>query len=191
VSQRLDHLGEQDKATSVMDVSVQGFPGGALLVGRRLDLEPLRVAHAEEMAPLLDDPRLHAFTGGEPASRSNLRERYQRLVGGQSPDGPQRWLNWVVRQRGDGRAVGTVQATVTQQDQALTAEVAWVVTTEHQGQGYAQEAAQILVAWLREHGVETVMAHVHPDHQASQGVARAIGLTATTALFDGEVRWQS
>lgn len=174
-----------------MDVSVQGFPEGPPLVGLRLDLEPLRVAHAEEMAPLLDDPRLHAFTGGEPATLPSLHERYRRLVGGQSPEGSQRWLNWVVRRRGDGRAVGTVQATVIQQDHVLTAEVAWVVTSAHQGQGYAQEAAQVLVAWLREQGVETVMTHVHPDHHASQAVARAIGLTAMATLVDGEVRWQN
>jgi hypothetical protein len=30
----------------------------------RLDLEPLTVAHAAELAPLLDDIRLHEFTGG-------------------------------------------------------------------------------------------------------------------------------
>ena len=34
----------------------------------RLDLEPLTVAHAAELAPLLDDTRLHEFTGGAPVS---------------------------------------------------------------------------------------------------------------------------
>ena len=34
----------------------------------RLALEPLRVHHAEEMAPLLDDARLFAFTGGRPVT---------------------------------------------------------------------------------------------------------------------------
>jgi hypothetical protein len=34
----------------------------------RLDLEPLAVAHAAELAPLLDDPSLHEFTGGAPLS---------------------------------------------------------------------------------------------------------------------------
>jgi len=72
--------------------------------------------------------------------------------------------------------VGTVQATVTEQsaDQAgLLAEVAWVVAAPHQGYGYARDAAGAMVAWLREQGVATVVAHVHPDHRASQGVASA------------------
>ena len=36
------------------------------LESERLVLEPLRVEHAEELAPLLDDPRLHEFIGGDP-----------------------------------------------------------------------------------------------------------------------------
>jgi RimJ/RimL family protein N-acetyltransferase len=155
-----------------------------------LDLEPLEVEHAEEMAPLLDDVRLHDVIGGQPADLPGLRDRYRRLVAGRSPDGAQQWLNWVVRRREDGQAVGTVQATVTLEDQRPVAEVAWVVATPHQGHGYAREAAGTMAAWLREQGVARIVAHVHPGHPASQGVARAVGLTATRTLVGGEVRWQ-
>jgi hypothetical protein len=34
-----------------------------------------------------------------------------------------------------------------------------------------------------------VVAHIHPGHLASQRVARAAGLSPTTAVFDGETRW--
>ena len=78
----------------------------------RLDLEPLAVAHAAELAPLLDDPRLHEFTGGEPVSAAVLADRYQRLEQRRSPGGDQGWGNWVMRVRATGRAVGTVQATL-------------------------------------------------------------------------------
>ncbi|MCM3660482.1 GNAT family N-acetyltransferase [Georgenia satyanarayanai] len=71
----------------------------------------------------------------------------------------------------------------------MTAEVAWVVAVPYQGRGYAREAAQRLMGWLREQGVTAVVAHVHPEHAASSGVARAIGLTETTAVVDGETRW--
>lgn len=169
---------------------VRDLPDGAALAGPRLDLEPLRVEHAEEMAELLDDPGLHVFIGGEPASLPDLRARYQRQVGGRSPDGSQQWLNWIVRRRADQQALGTVQATVTQDGAAPSAEVAWVVAAPHQGNGYAREAAGVLVAWLRVHGVGTVVAHVDPDNGASQRVAGALGLTATTTVVEGEVRWQ-
>src|SRR3954469_21390842 len=134
-------------------LSVQGFPHGRPPAGWRLQREPLRVEHAEELAPLLDDPGLHVFIGGEPAALPVLRERYRRQVAGRSPDGSQRWLNWVVRRREDGRAVGTVQATVTLQEEDLVAEVAWVIATPYQGRGYAREAAGSMVAWLRDRGV--------------------------------------
>jgi RimJ/RimL family protein N-acetyltransferase len=158
---------------------------------QRLDLEPLRPDHADEMAPLLDDAGLHAFIGGEPASLDDLRARYTRQAVGHSPDGTQRWLNWVVRLRDGGAPVGTTQATVTEPDGVVTAEVAWVVASAHQGRGYAVESARAMVEWLREQRVEVVVAHVHPEHQASMGVARAIGLAPTDVVVDGEVRWES
>ena len=159
--------------------------------GKRVSLEPLRVEHADELALVLGDPLLHNFIGGEPADPVQLRARYGRQVVGRSQDGSQRWLNWLVRGREDAQALGTVQATVTEQEDGLTAEVAWVIGTAHQGQGYVREAAGLMVTWLRRQGVDTVVAHVHPQHEASMAVARAVGLAATTAMVDGEVRWQA
>jgi len=156
----------------------------------RLELEPLRPEHADEMAPLLDDAALHEFIGGEPATLDELRERYTRQAVGHSPDGSQRWLNWVARVRDGGAAVGTTQATVSELDGVATAEVAWVVVRSQQGKGYAVESARAMVQWLKEQGVDVVFAHVHPEHQASMAVARAIGLTPTDEVVDGEVRWE-
>ncbi len=161
-----------------------------LLRGARVVLEPLEVAHAVEMASLLDDPGLHAFIGGGPASESELAERYRRQVAGWSADRSERWLNWVVRREADDEVMGTVQATVTPRRDALTAEVAWVVGTAYQGVGYAKEAASTMAAWLRRHGVVLLVAHVHPDHHASQAVARALGLANTGTWHDGEERWE-
>jgi len=148
------------------------------------------VEHASEMAVLLDDTGLHTFTGGRPATSEQLRDRYTRQVVGRSSDGSQRWHNWVVRERVSGVALGFVQATIVQQDGKSVAEVAWVIGTAHQGRGYAREAAMVMVAWLRQHGVEVVIAHVHPQHEASMAVARVVGLSPTGKVEDGEVRWE-
>ena len=119
----------------------------------RLGLEPLTVAHATELAPLLDDPRLHEFTGGAPVSAAALADRYRRLEKRSSPGGDQGWGNWVMRVRATGRAVGTVQATLPADGPAAgPAEVAWVVAREAQGRGYAKEAARSLVALLQAAG---------------------------------------
>ncbi|MFE2969396.1 GNAT family N-acetyltransferase [Streptomyces sp. NPDC059340] len=152
----------------------------------RLDLLPLRVEHAGEMAEGLSDPALHTFIGGTPATPEALRSRYERLVAG-SPDPAVLWCNWVLRLREEGCLVGTVQATVTGE----VAEIAWVVGTPWQGRGFAGEAARELVGRLGEEpGVRTVVAHVHPDHRASAAVAAAAGLGPTDRYQDGEVRWE-
>src|SRR5262245_4995297 len=112
----------------------------------RLLLEPLRVAHAAEMAAVLDDEELHRHVGGRPQSVDELRERYERQARGRSPDGSQRWFNWIIRERASGDPVGYVQATI---DLASgVADVAWVVGTRHQGHGFAREAAAAMLSWL-------------------------------------------
>jgi RimJ/RimL family protein N-acetyltransferase len=151
----------------------------------RLDLRPLQVEHAEEMAGVLADPTLHTFIGGTPRSPDALLARYQRLVAG-SPDPAERWLNWVIRLRDEGCLVGTVQATIADE----VAEIAWVVGTPWQGRGIAGEAARGLIGWLGTQPVHTVVAHIHPDHHASAVVAASAGLSATDVWQDGEVRWQ-
>lgn len=156
----------------------------------RLLLEPLGVEHAQEMAAVLGDPALHAFIGGVPYDEPGLRARYARLLAG-SGDPAVSWWNWVVRLRTEDRLTGTVQATVAwDTPDGTVAEVAWVVGTAWQGRGVASEAAAALVARLAALPVDRVIAHVHPAHQASRSVAAAAGLTPTSVVVDGEIRWQ-
>jgi RimJ/RimL family protein N-acetyltransferase len=151
----------------------------------RLELEPLRIAHAAEAARAFADERLHTFTGGSPADEAALRERYILQLRGSSADGSATWLNWMVRRRDTLELVGTVQATVT----AQAADLAWVVSVPHQGSGFAREAAGAMAGWLRDRGVQHFTAHVQPDHAASAAVARSLGLSPTGVVVDGEIRW--
>lgn len=153
----------------------------------RLDLLPLRVEHAREMAVVLADTGLHTYVGGVPSALGALRARYERLVAG-SPDPAVSWCNWVIRMREEACLAGTVQATITGVRERV-AEIAWVVGTPWQRRGIAAEAARGLVSWLRGRAVRTITAHIHPDHQASAAVATAAGLTPTGQWYDGEIRW--
>ena len=153
----------------------------------RLDLLPLQVEHAAEMAAVLGDPALHTFTGGAPETPEGLRARYERLVAG-SGDPSVSWCNWVISVRTVGRLAGYVQATIAPDPLGSVAEVAWVIGTDWQGRGLATEAAQGLVAWL-EDKADVIVAHVHPDHAASAAVAAACGLVPTEEVVDGEIRW--
>ncbi|MGI5163705.1 GNAT family N-acetyltransferase [Spirillospora sp. CA-253888] len=156
----------------------------------RLLLEPIAVHHAEEMAEVLDDPRLNEYIGGEPLSREELRARYEHLVAGPAPFHQEYWLNWTVFRRRDGKAVGYVQATVTPAAEGLRASVAWVTGMPHQGFGFATEAAAAMLAWLRAHGVTEISASIHPENLASAAVARKLGLHPTAEEDDGETVWR-
>ncbi|WP_067457902.1 GNAT family N-acetyltransferase [Actinomadura macra] len=174
----------------------------------RLVLEPLAVHHADEMAVVLDDPRLHHFIGGEPLTREELRARYEHLVAGPAPFHQECWLNWVVRRARDGQAVGYVQATVKPAQPGFTvtpraagstvtpsparnvASVAWVIGMPFQGFGFAGEAAHALVGWLLAHGAGEIVAAIHPENAASGAVAARVGLRPTAETADGETVWR-
>jgi RimJ/RimL family protein N-acetyltransferase len=119
----------------------QPWPKAERLGTERLTLEPLRVANAAEMADVLNDPGLHTFTGGSSLTEDELRKRYESLTAGQSPQGHEGWLNWVVRRRDTGEVIGYVQATVERDGDDRSADLAWVIGTEHQHCGLATAMA--------------------------------------------------
>jgi RimJ/RimL family protein N-acetyltransferase len=166
-------------------VTIADWPTAEPLTTGRLDLEPLRVEHAREMQPVLDDPALYVHTGGEPPSVTALAERYERQVRGHSPDGSRGWLNWVLRLRAGGVPAGLIQATLGPGG----AELAWIVGSAHQGTGLATEAATAVAAWLRAQGIGELSAHIRADNTPSEGVARHIGMSPTAEIKDGERRW--
>ncbi|MBL8832703.1 MAG: GNAT family N-acetyltransferase [Rhodospirillales bacterium] len=52
----------------------------------------------------------------------------------------------------------------------------WWIAGPHRGQGYASEAAAVMVDFARAMGVARLTAGAMPDNFASQGVARRIGM---------------
>jgi RimJ/RimL family protein N-acetyltransferase len=151
----------------------------------RLTLTPLADTDAVEMVEVLSNPSLYEFTGGEPPTLSSLTELYAFQTAG-SPREDEIWHNWVMRL--EDSAIGYVQATVI----ANTAEMAWVVGVPWQGRGYATEAGRSMMEWLAQREATQFTAHIHPEHEASQAVARALGLEATGVLDDeGEMIWAS
>jgi RimJ/RimL family protein N-acetyltransferase len=162
----------------------------ACLDTSRLSLEPLEPRHATEMVPVLAAPELYTFTGGEPPTDSNLHARYQRQSVGHSPTDDAGWLNWIIRAKETGAAIGYVQATLTVDDNVLVADIAWLVTPSEQNQGFATEASRIMLAWLLDHHVTRIRALIHPDHHASARIAQHLGLTPTSVVVEDEVLWE-
>ncbi|MEV5410109.1 GNAT family N-acetyltransferase [Thermopolyspora sp. NPDC052614] len=166
------------------------WPAAEPIATARLRLEPLRADHAPESFVVLNDQRLHTWTGGSPRSLDQLRAQYRLQAAGCSPDGSRGWLNWMLRRTADARIIGTVQATLWRPDpRRLEAELAWVVGTGQQGNGYGREAALAMARWLRARGVCRLTAYIHPAHHASAAIARALGLAPTGTVHDGEILW--
>ena len=153
----------------------------------RLRLDPLMTNDVDQLFPLLDDPALHAFIGGDPMSHDELDRWVRLVVAGESPATDERWCNWVVRLAHDATCIGTAQATIAEDEATL----AWVIGTAWQGRGYAKEAASAVATWLRSEGIDRLRANIRPDHRASNAVARSIGMAATDELADGEVVWRT
>lgn len=139
------------------------------------------------MVDVLTDPSLYRFTGGEPPTESELVRRYSSQVRGASPDGHETWINLLVLL--DAQPIGYVQATVTGGGEV--AEIAWVIGRRWQGEGHAKQAVRLLIGALADRGVRRVIAHIHPDHLASQAVAGSIGMFPTGDVVDGEERWEA
>jgi len=169
---------------------VDGLPRADGIETERLRLTPLVPDDADALFPVLDDERLHAFTGGRPDTIEELRARLGAWASERSPDGQEAWLNWLVRSAEDRRVLGTTQATVGRDHGDLCAAVAWTIGSAEQGCGVGSEAARAIVGWLITEGVTIVEAYVHPGHDASAGVARNADLVATDEIVDGEVVWR-
>jgi RimJ/RimL family protein N-acetyltransferase len=140
------------------------------------------------MVAVFAEPALYAFIGGEPPTLEELSVRFPAWAHG-SPRSDEDWHNWIVRLR-DGTAIGHLQATVTGADGDRAADIAWLIGTTWQGNGYAGEAARALVAWLEAAGVQTITAHIEAEHVASGRVAGAAGLERTDEVEEGEVVWR-
>lgn len=111
--------------------------GDAILETARLQLEPLRAAHAPLLYPLLLDPELYRFIPQDPPpALTHLATRFAKLERRTSPAGDELWLNWAVRLKGTSEYLGRVEVTVLAEP---TAYLAYEVAPPYWGNGYATD----------------------------------------------------
>jgi len=146
----------------------------AVLHTPRLRLEPQRAEHADALFEPLSDARLYTHIPQEPPpSLEALRERLARLSTRRSPQGDELWLNWVVRDAGDGTLLGRMQATVRAQSPCY---VAYEVFPDHWRRGIATEACRRMIDWLiDELAVEHFSAEVDSLNTASLCLLERLG----------------
>jgi RimJ/RimL family protein N-acetyltransferase len=112
-----------------------------------LTLEPQTVAHAEEMFAVLSDPAIYEYENEPPQSLAWLRNRFSKLESRRSPDGQERWLNWVIRLP-TSELIGYVQATVRRNGSAT---IAYELSSAYWGRSLARQAVQAMICELVEH----------------------------------------
>ena len=144
-----------------------------------LMLEPLTVAHAEAMYPVLAEARLYRYLDyPPPPSLEHVRQVYARLERRVSPEGDEQWLNWVIRPA-SGQPVGFVQATLVAPDIAW---VAYLLASRCWGQGLARRATQAMLRHLvSQHGSRQFLATIEVDNLASAGLLQRLGFTLADA----------
>jgi len=131
-----------------------------------------------EMFQVLSDPAIYEFENQPPESAAALSLRYQRLESRVSPDGAERWLNWVIRRRGS-KLIGYVQATLSSNGRAA---IAYELSSEFWRQGYGLEATQAMIAELTEaHAVRDLTAVLKRENFRSLGLLERLGFVPAQA----------
>lgn len=143
----------------------------------RCTLEPQVEAHAEEMFGVLSDPAIYEFERVPPPSVERLAAGYRLRESRTSPDGRQKWLNWVVRLPSQ-EAAGYVQATVLESGVSY---VAYEFASKYwrKGIGSASVAA-MLEELVRTYGVRTFVAVLKAGNYRSLGLLDHLGFTLAT-----------
>ena len=148
-----------------------------------LRLEPQTAAHAEEMFAVLVAPALYEYENEPPPSVEWLRARYSKLESRQSPDGRERWLNWVIRFSGS-ELVGYVQATVRPDGRAA---IAYVLSGMYWGRGLATQAVEAMISELVEHcGVRSLSAVLKRENLRSRHLLERLGFSLAPAAQHAE-----
>ena len=144
-----------------------------------LTLEPLSVAHANAMFPVLAEPKLYQYLDDPPPpSVEHVRDAYARLERRLSPDGTQKWLNWVLR-LDSGELIGFVQATVVAPDRAW---VAYLLSSKHWGRGHARSSTTAMINHLiGVYGCTEFLATVEAENRRSVALLETLSFRLSTA----------
>lgn len=157
------------------------------LAGEGVVLVPQVAAHASELFAVLSDPRLYTYLDDQPPSdEASLRARLSGLEARRSPDGSERWLNWVVR--AGEPLVGYVQATVFPD---LTASIGYVISADHWRRGYGRAAVSAMLAELAEfYAVTHATATIDRHNESSQGLLLSLGFIWKVDIMPDEQRYE-
>ena len=100
------------------------------------------------------------------------------------------WRIRLVVERSSNTVIGSINLKGAP-DTTGDVEIGWGLNEGYRGQGYATEAAAAVIQWaFQQLGVCSLSATVPDDNDASQRVARRLGLTRTTSTRRNLPLWK-
>lgn len=139
----------------------------------RLTFREMTADDLDDMAALLGDPAVMAYYPA-PKSRAEAGEWIARMQRRYAEDGHGLWI---IETR-DGEFLGDCGLTWQSVNGTPVLEVGYHVRTDRQRRGYATEAARACVELVRREFAPTLLtAIIHPENEASRGVAEKLGMT--------------
>ncbi len=123
---------------------------------------------------VLSDPAIYEFENQPPESEAWLTHRYKLLESRRSPDGAERWLNWVIRLP-NGKLAGYVQATVLPSG---TAYIAYELSSRYWRHRIGTRAVIAMLEELRSaYASHTFVAVFKSANQRSAAFLRSLGFS--------------
>jgi RimJ/RimL family protein N-acetyltransferase len=159
-----------------------------MLETERLLLLPWRTADAEAFRPIATDPRVMRYiTGGAPWPDEKIQEFIGRQIAGLEGNGFCLWR--LTPKLQPERLIGFCGLQPWRDRPGLeigyqgVIEIGWWLSPDCWRQGLATEAARTALRFgFEQAGLEKIIAVTHRDNEASQRVARRIGLAFEQAI---------
>jgi len=147
----------------------------------RLLLRPWREGEQAALAAVNGDPRVSDWLGG-PIDRAASDALFDRLVAHQAKYG---FCAWAAERKADGRILGLIGLGVVTAESlpvGPAVEMAWRLSPDAWGAGYATEGAQAALDWGFDNlDLSEIIAFTARTNLRSQAVMRRIGMQADPA----------
>ncbi|WP_439591070.1 GNAT family N-acetyltransferase [Microbacterium sp.] len=155
----------------------------APLHGERVTLDLLRPDDLEPLYAMQSDPDVCRYLLYEARSREKVVEVLARDAAATRLAEVGDYLQPAIRDE-HGRFVGTMYFHLTSVDDR-TAEIGWILAPHAQGNGYASEAARLLLALgFDTLGLHRVYAELDPRNEASVALCRRLGMRHESAILE-------
>jgi RimJ/RimL family protein N-acetyltransferase len=146
------------------------------LAGQRVVLRRFRPADAAEFVAYRSSAEVARFQSWDAPYPREEGERLIQQLAGEHPDTPGEWFQFAVGLRPAGQLIGDCAAMPHASD-PRQCEIGFTIAGEHQGRGYATEAARLLLGYLfGGRGKHRVIAYCDPRNAASIAVLERLGM---------------